>query len=300
MNESTTDLTKNSIPPSRVFKGILLAAVGLLLFACMDASTKYLTAHYNVPFVVAMRYIIHCALMLVILAPRYSGQLLQTQRRGLVLTRAFALITASLFIGLALQRMPLPETTAITFMAPLLVVLLASPALGEKIGPVGWVAALAGFIGVLLIARPGSGLDGWGIVFALFTAGANAAYQLLSRVLARTERTIALLFYTALVGSVVFGLALPWFWESRLPSQLEIALFLGMGLAGGLGHYFFTMAYRYANASTLAPIIYLQLFWAGCLGWSVFGYAPDALSLLGMGIIAGSGLLIAFKSKLAR
>lgn len=297
MNESTTDLTKNSIPPSRVFKGILLAAVGLLLFACMDASTKYLTAHYNVPFVVAMRYIIHCALMLVILAPRYSGQLLQTQRRGLVLTRAFALITASLFIGLALQRMPLPETTAITFMAPLLVVLLASPALGEKIGPVGWVAALAGFIGVLLIARPGSGLDGWGIVFALFTAGANAAYQLLSRVLARTERTIALLFYTALVGSVVFGLALPWFWESRLPSQLEIALFLGMGLAGGLGHYFFTMAYRYANASTLAPIIYLQLFWAGCLGWSVFGYAPDSLSLLGMGIIAGSGLLIAFKSK---
>lgn len=297
MNESTTDLLKHSIPPPRVFKGILLAAVGLLLFACMDASTKYLTAHYNVPFVVAMRYIIHCALMLVILAPRYSGQLLQTQRRGLVLTRAFALITASLFIGLALQRMPLPETTAITFMAPLLVVLLASPTLGEKIGPVGWVAALAGFIGVLLIARPGSGLNGWGIVFALFTAGANAAYQLLSRVLARTERTIALLFYTALVGSVVFGLALPWFWESRLPSQLEIALFLGMGLAGGLGHYFFTMAYRYANASTLAPIIYLQLFWAGLLGWLIFGYAPDALSLLGMAVIAGSGLMIALRSR---
>jgi len=300
VNESTSDLLKQSIPPSRAFKGILLAAVGLLLFACMDASTKYLTAHYQVPFVVAMRYIIHCALMVVVLAPRHSGQLLQTQRRGLVLTRAFALITASLFIGLALQRMPLAETTAITFMAPLLVVLLASPALGEKIGTVGCIAAITGFIGVLLIARPGSGLNEWGIVFALFTACANAAYQLLSRVLARTEKTIALLFYTALVGTVVFGLALPWFWESRVPSQLEVALFLGMGLAGGLGHYFFTMAYRYATASTLAPVIYLQLFWAGLLGWLVFGYTPDALSLLGMGVIVGSGLLVAFKSKLTR
>lgn len=288
------------MPPSRVFKGILLAALGLLLFAGMDATTKYLTAHYNVPFVVAMRYIIHCALMVVILAPRFSGQLLQTQRRGLVLTRAFALIMASLFIGLALQRMPLAETTAITFMAPLLVVLLANPALGEKIGAVGWIAAITGFIGVLLIARPGSGLNAWGIVFALFTACANATYQLLSRVLARTEKTLALLFYTALVGTVIFGLALPWFWENRVPSRLETLLFLGMGLAGGLGHYFFTMAYRYATASTLAPVIYLQLFWAGLLGWLVFGYAPDGLSLVGMAVIAASGLMAAFRGPRGR
>lgn len=300
MNESPADVSEKPVPPSRGFKGVLLAAVALLLFACLDTTTKYLTAHYNVPFVVAMRYIIHCALMVVILAPRYSGQLLHTQRRGLVLTRAFALITASLFLGLALQRMPLAETTAITFMAPLLVVLLAGTALGEKIGAVGWIAAAAGFIGVLLIVRPGSGLNAWGIVFALFTAGANAAYQLLSRVLARTERTIALLFYTALVGTIVFSLALPWFWESRAPSQLEIALFLAMGLSGALGHYFFTMAYRYATASMLAPVIYLQLFWAGLLGWLVFGYAPDALSLTGMVIIAASGLLVGLKSRFSK
>jgi drug/metabolite transporter (DMT)-like permease len=194
--------------------------------------------------------------------------------------------------------MPLAETTAITFLAPLLVVLLASPALGEKVGLTGWIAALAGFIGVVLIARPGSDLDALGIVFGLFTACANAVYQLLSRVLARTERTITLLFYTALVGSLLFGLALPWSWPDSRPSQLELVLFLAVGLAGGLGHYFFTQAYRYAPASILAPVIYLQLFWAVLLGWLIFDTTPDALSMLGMVIVAGSGLMIAFKSRL--
>jgi drug/metabolite transporter (DMT)-like permease len=301
VNDSPPDLLKRPIKaPARALTGILLAAGGLLLFAAMDATTKYLTAHYNVPFVVAMRYIVHCLLMIVILAPRHAGQMLQTRRRGWVVVRAFTLVTASLFIGLALQRMPQAETTAITFLSPVFVVLLASPLLGEKIGGLGWLAALAGFGGVLLIARPGGGLDAWGIGFAVVTAVANAGYQLLSRVLAKTERTIALLFYTALVGSVVFGLALPWIWESRAPSSLEYLLFLGMGVAGALGHYLFTRAYSYAAASLLAPVIYLQLLWAALLGWLVFGDIPDALGALGMVIVAGAGLTIALKSRRIR
>lgn len=285
------------LEPQYALKGLLLAAAGLLFFAGMDGTTKYLTVHYNVPFVVAIRYLVHCLLMIVILAPRHSGKLLQTQRRGLVLLRAGVLMLASLFVGLALQRMPLAETTALIFSAPILVVLLASPMLGEKIGKWGWVAVLAGFLGVLLIARPGSNLDAVGIIFALLAAGANAAYQLLSRILAATERTITLLFYTALAGSIVFGLALPWFWESRPPSHLELALLLSMGVTGGLGHYLFTMAYRYASASLLAPVTYLQLVWAGLLGWSVFGSTPDHISIFGMGVVSAAGLLIAVKSR---
>lgn len=305
MTTTPTDLSEKSPQaPARALKGVFLAAAGLLLFACMDTTTKYLTLHYNVPFVVAMRYWVHCALMIAILAPRYPGRLfatqLHTRRRGLVLLRALALVTASLFIGLALQRMPLAETTAITFLAPMLVVLLASPALGEKVGALGWIAVMTGFAGVLLIARPGGGLDAVGIVFGLFTAGANATYQLLSRVLARTERTVTLLFYTALVGSLIFGLALPWSWPTQPPSRFELLLFLCMGLAGGLGHYFFTQAYRYAPASILAPVVYLQLFWAVLLGWLVFDSTPDTWSMLGMTIVVGSGVMIAFKSSRAR
>lgn len=281
--------------PIKAFKGFLLAVAGLFLFACMDATTKYLTAYYNVPFVVAMRYLIHCGIMLALLAPRHAGHLVKTQRTGLVLLRGATLVMSSLFMGLALQRMPLAETTAINFLAPMLVVLVASPILGERIGIIGWIAAGAGFIGVLLIARPGGGLDDMGMVFALLAVLSNTVYQLLSRILARTEKAIAMLFYTALVGSIVFGLALPWFWESRSPSNLEISLFLVMGLAAGLGHYLFTLAYRYAAASLLAPVLYLQLLWAGLLGWLIFGNTPDALAILGMIIVAASGLLIAVK-----
>lgn len=284
--------------PNNVLKGFLLAASGLLLFACMDSTTKYLTVHYNVPTVVAMRYIIHCALMLVILAPRHSNQLVQSQRTGLVVLRAVVLTIASLCIGLALQRMPLAETTAINFLAPTLIALFASSLLGEQIGALGWTAVATGFIGVLMIARPGSGLDGWGILFALGAAIANAAYQVLSRLLASSERAITLLFYTALIGSIVFGLALPWYWEDKTLSTTEIILFISMGTFGGLGHFLFTLAYRHAPASVLAPMTYLQLLWAGLLGWIIFDSTPDGWGILGMIIIAASGLLVAFKSRL--
>ncbi len=303
--EISTKNTAQNIPqnikgPEQVFTGFLLALAGLLFFACMDATTKFLTADYQVPFVVAMRYLVHFSLMVVVLAPRYSIGLVQTQRRGLVVLRACTLVMASLFVGLALKRMPLAETTAISFLAPMLVVLLAKPLLGEKIGLLGWLAAVGGFMGVLLIARPGGGLDVWGILFALLAVLANAAYQILSRVLASTERAVTLLFYTALAGSIVFGLALPWFWDNKAPSHLDLALFLGMGACGGLGHYLFTLAYQYTPASLLAPVLYIQLIWAALLGWIIFDSTPDHVSIFGMIIVAASGLLIALKSRMSK
>lgn len=300
MKESPSSERKSTTTQIHLAKGFMFAAIGLLLFACMDSTTKYLTQHYNVPFVVAIRYLVHFALMVLVLAPRYSTPLLQTKRRRLVILRAMVLVVASLSVGMALHRMPQAETTAITFLAPMLVVLLACPLLGERIGALGWLAAITGFVGVLLIARPGGGLDVIGVAFALLAAGANAAYQLLSRILAATERPITLLFYTALAGSLVFGIALPWTWENQAPTHLQLALFIGMGAAGGLGHYFFTLAYSYATASFLAPVIYLQLVWAGLLGWLIFGNTPDHLSFLGMVIVAGSGLMIALKSRFGR
>lgn len=284
--------------PHNIVKGFLLAAAALLLFSCMDSIIKYLTSHYNVPFVVAMRYLVHCSVMLILLAPRHSKQLVHTQRTGLVIIRALALTLSSLCMGLALQRMPLAETTAINFLAPTLVALLASSLLSERMGGWGWAAIVTGFIGVLLIARPGGGLDPLGVFFALMAACANATYQLLSRLLASTEKAIALLFYTALIGSIIFGLALPWYWEDKTPSLMELVLLLSMGLTGGFGHYLFTLAYRHAPASVLAPMTYLQLLWAGLLGWIVFGTLPDGMSLIGMGVVVVSGLIIAFKPRI--
>jgi len=125
----------------------------------------------------------------------------------------------------------------------------------------------------------------------------NLGYQLLSRVLAASENTFALLFYTALAGSILYGLAMPWLIEDHAPDMLEAALFAGLGVMGGLGHFLFTAAFRDAPASLLAPLNYLQLLWAGLLGYLVFGHVPGAVSLFGMALIAGSGVLVALKTR---
>ena len=278
-------------------RGALLVVTALLLFACMDATTKYLAATREVPLIVAVRYVGNLLLMVMLLSPTHGRELLHTQRTRLVVFRGLCLAASSLLVGFALQRMPVAETTAISFLGPILVVLVAGPLLGEKIGRIGWAAALLGFVGVLVIVRPGSGLEAVGIACALAAVAANVGYQLLSRILVATERTIALLFYTALAGAILFSLALPWFWDGRAPTLFEALLFFSLGVYGGLGHFLFTAAYRYAPASLLAPMNYLQLLWAGLLGWLLFGHVPDEISLVGMLIVAASGVLVALKTR---
>jgi drug/metabolite transporter (DMT)-like permease len=283
--------------PIHPIEGVFLFVSALFLFACMDTTTKYLATSYNIPLVIAIRYITHCILMVILLGPKHGKKLFKTVRTSLVMIRAASLAIASLFMGLALQRMPVAETTAIVFLGPMLVVLLSVLLLGERIIKFGWVAAIFGFIGVLLIARPSSGLDITGTLFAFCVVGALVVYQLLSRVLVSTEQTLPMLFYTALFGSIVYGSFLPWSLHGPDPSYWQVLLFLSMGISGGLGHFLYTAAYRYAPASLLAPMNYLQLIWAGLLGWIVFHHVPDMLSILGITIITLSGGLIALKSR---
>jgi drug/metabolite transporter (DMT)-like permease len=283
--------------PIHPIEGVFLFVSALFLFACMDTTTKYLATSYNIPLVIAIRYITHCILMVILLGPKHGKKLFKTVRTSLVLIRAASLAIASLFMGLALQRMPVAETTAIVFLGPMLVVLLSVLMLGERISNFGWVAAIFGFIGVLLIARPSSGLDITGTLFAFCVVGALVVYQLLSRVLVSTEQTLPMLFYTALFGSILYGIFLPWSWHGPEPSYWQVLLFLSMGISGGLGHFLYTAAYRHAPSSLLAPMNYLQLIWAGLLGWIVFHHVPDMLSILGITIITISGGLIALKSR---
>ena len=288
-------------PPTRIVTrpllGMAIFACGVLILACMDTTTKYLAARYDVPLVVGVRYVVNCLLMLVLLGPSQGKRLVQTQRPGLVIARGASLAAASILLGFALKRMPVAESTSIVFLAPTFVVLLARPLLGERIGVPGWVAAIAGFLGVLLVARPGAGLEPLGVLLALGTAVVTAAYQLLSRVLAGSERTITLLFYTVLVGAIVFGLAAPWFWDGRVPRPFDLLLFVSLGIYSGVGHYLFTAAHRFTPASTLAPVGYLQVVWAGLLGWLVFGHVPGLLTITGMFIIIASGAAIALKQR---
>ncbi len=275
---------------SRPTQGAVLMATAVLLFACMDVTTKHMALTYAVPLIVFVRYAGNLLTLLAVFGPRKGRSLFRVQRRGLVALRAICLAGASLFAALAFQRMPVAETIAIIFLAPFGVMLLAGPILGEKVGPLQWMAALLGFAGVLLIAHPGSGLDPWGVTFALITAAASIVYNMLSRTLARSETTEAMLVWTAMAGTLAFGAALPWSLPSALPTVLDMALFAAMGILATAGHFLFTQACRVAPASVIAPVNYLQLVWSGLLGLLVFAHMPDQSALIGMGLIALGGI----------
>ncbi|PLK49816.1 DMT family transporter [Uliginosibacterium sp. TH139] len=274
-------------------RGVLLIASAVFLFACLDSTIRYLAAHFPVPLMAFVRYVVHLVLMLGILWPRQGLGFVRPRRTLLVVVRALCLVACTLFMMQGLVRLPVAEATAIGFVAPLLVVLLSRPLLGERIGWLRWGAVLAGFCGVLLVARPGASLDAFGVAMVLCAALCGAAYQLLSRLLASSESTNTLLFHAALAGTLCFGLSLPWQPAIAWPSLFETGLLFSLGVTGGLGHYLFTRAYRHAPASLLAPFTYLQLLWAGLLGWLVFDRVPDGLTLLGMAVIALAGVVVA-------
>lgn len=273
-------------------RGILLFLAAIFLFAALDATAKYMSAFFAVPLLVWARYLVHCVIMMVALGPGMGRELIATQQPWLMSFRALTLVGVTLLAQLALQTLPLAETTALIFVTPLLVALLAGPLLGEQVKLHAWLATVAGFAGVLLIARPGGALVGPGIAYALGAALCYAVYQILTRKLSATEHPLRLLFYTALVGTLVMSLCLPAYWDGRLPSPTQALLIVSLGLYGGIGHFLLIRAFREAPVSTLSPLLYIQLIWATLLGWSVFDHLPDFWAVTGMAIIGASGLAL--------
>lgn len=282
-------------------RGILLLFCSLFFFAALDATAKYLAQSYSVPLLVWARYCVHCLLMTLILGPRLGRSLIRTRHPRLVILRGLFLVGCTAFGVAALARMPLAETTAIAFTAPLLVALLAGPLLGERLTPLRWGVVLIGFAGVLLIARPGGEITLGGAGLALGAAACFAAYQILTRRLAASESTVTLLFYTALSGSVVTSLALPFFHADLVvPPPGDALLICALGVLGGSGHFLLTRAFRHAPASLLSPFTYLQLVWATLLGAAIFGHWPDVPAFLGMAIIVAGGVVLALKTAPAK
>jgi drug/metabolite transporter (DMT)-like permease len=192
--------------------------------------------------------------------------------------------------------MPVGETIAILYLAPIIVVLLAGRFLNEKVGLIGWLAAAVGFAGVLLIARPGSGLSTLGVLFALSGAATSVVYVMLSRHLASTETTTAMLFHTGLAGLILFSCMMPWYWTGPAFTGQDYVLLAFMGVASLAGHYLFTLAYREAPASLLAPVNYFHIGWAVLLSWLVFDHMPDSYAMIGIALIATAGVAVALRS----
>lgn len=279
----------------RPLKGVFLVVLATLAFAASDVATKHLTVRHPVAPVVAVRYAVNLALVSIILWPRLGPRLWQVERRWLVTLRALCLAMASLTMGLALRVMPVGETVAIVYLAPFVVLLLSAPVLGEKVGLAGWLGAMVGFAGVLLILRPGGGLDPWGVTMALVNVGFGTVYHILTRLLSRTESTAALLWHTALIGAICFGIGAGFTPPVQAITGEDVVLMLALGGLATLGHFLFTAAYREAPAGLLAPVNYLHLVWAAGLGWLAFDHVPDEIAIAGIALVCISGVWAAVR-----
>lgn len=287
--------------PPHPLRAVLLLLLALCLFAALDATAKHLATRYPVPWLVWGRYTVHLLFMLALFGPRLGRALITTRHPVRQIVRALMLTGVTTFNIAALKTLPLAETTAILFLAPILVALLAGYWLAEKVGFFQFSVAALGFAGVLLIVKPFtgvSGLDPLGVAYALLGATCYAFYQLMTRQLSPGENPLTMVFYTALTGSIALTLGMPWYTEIALPPLADSALIASLGLYGGVGHYLLTLAFREAPASILSPLLYVQLLWATLLGLLLFGAFPDDGSLLGMALIAVSGVAIALRQHL--
>jgi drug/metabolite transporter (DMT)-like permease len=283
-------------PAGNPLRGVALVVAATFLFAAADTLGKHLAMLYAATLILAARYIVNLALVTLAMWPKHRAALWQTNRTGLVILRGLCLALASITMLQALRVMPVAETVAIIYITPVLVMLASGTVLGEKVSPLGWVGAALGFAGVLLIARPGSGLDPWGVALALMNAVLATGYHVLTCVLTRTETTMAMMFHTALVGVVVFVALTVALGSKTLPTALDASLMLALGALATAGHLLFTSAYREAPASTLAPVNYMHIAFATVLGAIVFQQLPDALGFTGMALIAAAGLLAAWRA----
>lgn len=279
-------------------RGIALMCTAGICFTVMDTGVKYLTDTYPVPQLVWARYTFHALLMLIVLGPRLGTGLWRTGRFGMQMVRSLLLFGATAFMFSALKFIGLAEATTIGFVNPLLVTALSVPFLGERVGGRRWGAVVAGFVGVVIVLRPGLGVMHWAAVLPLGMACCYASYQILTRLLAGTDSPYTILFYTALVGSVVASIAAPAYWVWPTP---EVWLLMtGIGLLGGVGHFALIKAFEKAPASVLAPFAYIQLIWVIIAGYLAFGHLPDTWTATGASIIIGSGIYIVHRERRAR
>lgn len=282
-------MTSQAHPQQHFFRGVGLIMAAVFLFSSMDTLAKYLLRSYPLVPLIWARYFVHLLFMLVLLGPRMRLDLVRTARPWLHLVRGLLLVGSTGLFYLSLKFLPLAEAAAIGFVGPVLVTAFSGPLLHEKVSRRQWFAVGLGFIGVLVIIRPGGNVFTPMALMPLGTALCFSLYQIATRKVAGRDDPYTTLFYTALVGSAITTLTLPFAWHAPEPWQL--GLMIVIGFFGGTGHLLLIRAVTCASPMALAPFVYSQLIWSTLLGWLVFGEFPDGGTLLGMLIVIAAGML---------
>ena len=277
-------------------KGIFYMCLAVALIAVQEAMAKYLGESLPVLQVIGARYLGHLMLMVVVLMPRHGFTLFKARRPVVQIGRSFLLLIDTGLFFFSLTLIGLAEATAIFFSVPMLVALLSIVLLGERAEWGRLLAVAVGFIGMLVIIRPGSGAIGVGAWLTFGAAFCASLFNIVTRKLAGEDPLPVTMFYTALAGAVITMVIMPFVWESPLGWQQWGALGL-IGIFGGAAHSCIIASHVFAPASTVAPFMYSQIFWALGLGYVFFDGLPDRFTLLGSAIVIGSGIYLLRRQK---
>jgi len=277
-------------------RAMLTMLVAVAMFAMMDAGLKQLSTYYPAFQVASLRGAASLPLVLVwALATGGIGPLLRV-RWSLHLLRGVLGVAMMATFVYAVARLPLSTTYSIFFVAPLLITALSVPVLGEKVGPRRWTAIAVGLIGVIVLLRPtGQGMVSLAALAVLVAAVMYAVSAITVRILARTDSTQAMMVWLMVMIAVGAG-ALAWpDWVAI--RREDLWLIAGIGVAGALGQYAITEAFRMGEASAIAPLEYTALVWGVLFDLTFWGVLPDAITWLGAGIIVVSGLYLIRREK---
>lgn len=291
-------LPKAPARADRPFKGIALILTSTVFLGTSDVTAKYLSATLPSIEITWIRFVTFALIMVPAMLPSSPLFALQTRRPGLQLMRGATLLASSLFFISGLRFLPIAEASATGFIAPLFVTALSIIFLGEKVGLRRWAATAVGLVGVAIILRPGSGAFHPAAFFPIVSALAWACTLIMTRMMSGSERAITIMTYSSIAGVCILTALVPFVWVA--PTWHDVMLGIFIGVASTVGQWIVVLAFRYADASVLAPFSYTQLLWVSILGFLVFGELPDVWTVTGAAFIVVSGLYTAHRERVRR
>ncbi|MEZ5659607.1 MAG: DMT family transporter [Burkholderiaceae bacterium] len=271
--------------------GIAIVCLATLCFSLLDGTAKWLIKALPVVQIVWLRFALQTAISMTVMAPIHGRRMWRTKAPALQALRALLLGTMTGCNFLALRYLQLAETTSIMFISPLLVALAGWLWLNEKLDGGRWLAIATGFVGVLVILRPGASSFHWAMLLSLAVAIMITGFSLLSRRLAAIDNPATTQLLSGMGAVVLLAPAAWWVWQP-LPDITHWLALIGASTAAAVGHYMLALSFRYAPASTLAPFQYLQILYMIALGYWMFGDVPSQQMVVGAGIVIASGIYL--------
>jgi drug/metabolite transporter (DMT)-like permease len=290
------------VPPAaperadRPLRGITLLLVSSIFLGTSDATSKYLSTTLPSIEIAWIRFLVFVLIMVPAMVPGSPLFALRTQRPVLQVMRGMALLGSSLLFISGLRFLPIAEASATSFVSPLFVTALSIFFLAEKVGLRRWFATAVGLMGVMIVLRPGTGAFHAAAFFPVVSAFAWACTLIMTRMMSGQERVMVTMTYASIVGFVVLCALVPFVWVT--PSWHDILFGVLVGVASTAGQWIVVLAFRYADASVLAPFSYIQLLWVTLLGFVVFGEVPDVWTVVGAAVIVASGLYTAHRERI--